>query len=144
MNVLVAYESQRGHTRQTAEAIATAVRAQGGEVVVKPVADVRAGDVQDADVLFVGTWVQGFILFGVRPAGAAQWVPDLPPLMGKPVGVFCTYAFNPRSSLRALDKMLEACGATVLGEHAFHRARPSDGAEQFVGGVLKSAGVVLR
>jgi flavodoxin len=144
MNVLVVYESQRGHTRQTAEAIATAVRAQGGEVVVKPVADIRAGDVQGADVLFAGTWVQGFILFGVRPAGAAQWVPALPPLMGKPVGVFCTYAFNPRSSLRALDRMLEARGATVLGEHAFHRARPSDGAEQFVGGMLKSAGVVLR
>jgi flavodoxin len=139
MNVLVLYQSRSGHTRDTAEAIAQAARDLHNEAVVKSVIEVSKADVQNADVLFVGTWVQGLILFGVRPAGAELWVPALPPLEGKPVGIFCTYAFNPRGSLRALGAMLAARGATILGQHAFHRSRTSEGAERFVQSVLQSA-----
>jgi flavodoxin len=131
MNVLVLYQSRSGHTRDAAEAIAQAARNLNHEVVVESVIEVRAADVANADVLFIGTWVQGFILFGVKPAGADLWVPALPSLEGKAVGVFCTYAFSPRGSLRALGAMLEARGATILGQHAFHRRRPRDGAELF-------------
>jgi flavodoxin len=139
MNVLVLYQSRSGHTRHAAEAIAQAARALNYETVVKSVIEVRKADVENADVLFVGTWVQGLILFGVRPAGAELWVPALPSLEGKPVGVFCTYAFHPRSSLRALGAMLAARGATILGQCAFHRSHPTDGAEPFVQSVLQSA-----
>jgi len=141
MKAMIAYESLTGHTRQAAEAIASAVRELGGEAVVKPVAEIRDSDIQEADALFLGTWVHGLIFFGVRPAGAMTWVPALPPLAGKPVGVYCTYAFNPRGALRALSAMLEARGAVVKGEHAFHRARPGEGAALFVGSVLEAAGV---
>ena len=137
MRALVAYESQAGHTHQAAEAIATAARAQGHQVVVKPIADVEPGDVQSAEVLFLGTWVHGYILFGVEPAGAAIWVPGLPDLTGKPVGVFCTYAFFPRAALHALSALLRARGATIRCERAFHRSRPADGADEFVRSVVE-------
>jgi flavodoxin len=139
MNVLVLYQSRSGHTRGTAEAIAQAARHLNHEAVVKSVIEVSKADVETADALFLGTWVQGFILFGVRPAGAELWVPALPPLAGKPVGIFCTYAFNSRGSLPVLGAMLAARGATILGQRAFHRSRPSDGVEQFVENVLQSA-----
>ncbi len=160
MNVLVLYQSRSGHTRRAAEAIGEAARALKGEAVVKSVIEVGEADVARADVLFVGTWVQGLILFAVKPAGAELWVPALPPLGvkvkratggltagikmatplgGKPVGVFCTYAFHPRGSLRALGAMLTGRGATVVGERAFHRSRPGAGAEAFVRGVLEAA-----
>lgn len=139
MNVLVMYESRNGHTRNAAEAIAQAVRALNDKAVVKSVIEVRKADIDSADALFVGTWVHGLILFGVRPAGAEMWVPALPSLEGKPVGVFCTYAFHPRGSLRMLGDMLAARGATILGQRAFHRSRPGDGAEPFVQTVLQSA-----
>lgn len=139
MNVLVLYQSRGGHTRDAAEAIAQAARSLGHETAVRSVIQVSATDVEQADVLFVGTWVQGFILFGVKPAGADLWVPSLPPLEGKAVGVFCTYAFSPRGSLRALSAMLRARGATVLGEKAFHRRRPRHGAESFVRQILQQA-----
>jgi flavodoxin len=143
MNVLVLYQSRSGHTRDAAEAIAQAVRNLNYEVVVKSVIEVRKADVENADALFVGTWVQGLILFGVKPAGAELWVPALPSLEGKPVGVFCTYAFHPRASLRRLGALLAARGATILGERAFHRSRPGAGAESFVQSVLQSVeGVV--
>jgi flavodoxin len=141
MNILVAFESHGGRTRQAAEAIAAAVRRQGRQVAVRPVADLQPADVQAADVLFLGTWVQGAILFGVGPARARQWVPALPALAGKPVGVFCTYAFTPRGTLRMLGSMLEARGAAVMGGHAFHRRQPGEGAEQFAENVLGAAGL---
>jgi flavodoxin len=143
VTVLVLYQSRKGHTRGAAEAIAQVARDLTYEVVVKSVIEVRKADVDAADVLFVGTWVHGLILFGIRPAGADLWVPALPSLEGKPIGVFCTYAFNPRYSLRTLGDMLAARGATILGQHAFHRSNPQDGAQAFVETVLQSAERVL-
>lgn len=139
MNVLVLYQSRQGHTRKTAEAIAQAARALNHNVNLKSVIEVRSVDVENADALFIGTWVQGFILFGVKPAGAELWVPSLPSLASKPVGIFCTYAFNPRGSLRALEAMLEARGATVVSQRAFHRSQPDNGTEFFVREVLGAA-----
>ncbi|RPJ02729.1 MAG: hypothetical protein EHM39_01220 [Chloroflexi bacterium] len=137
MNVLVLYQSRNGHTRAAAEGIAEAARRLNHEAVVQSVSQVRAADIERADAIFIGTWVQGYILFGVKPAGATLWAPALPSLKGKAVGVFCTYAFSPRGSLHALGAMLEARGATVLGQHAFHRRRPQHGAEPFVQRILQ-------
>lgn len=139
MNVLVLYNSQNGHTRHAAESVAQAARDQKHTVSVKSVIEVRKTDVEAAHALFVGTWVHGLILFGVRPAGAELWVPALPSLEGKPVGVFCTYAFNPRNSLRSLGAMLSTRGATTVGQHAFHRNRPGDNVAPFVQSVLQAA-----
>ena len=139
MNVLVLYQSRKGHTRAAAEAVAQAARDLKHEVAVKSVIEVLPADVEKADTLFVGTWVQGFILFGVKPAGAELWAPALPALDGKPVGVFCTYAFNPRGSLRMLGDLLAARGGTVVGQRAFHRSRTGEGVEPFVQSILKTA-----
>jgi len=139
MNVLVLYQSRHGHTRAAAEAIGHAAHELSHNVTIKSVIEVRKADVEAADVLFIGTWVHGLILFGVRPAGAELWVPALPSLAGKPVGVFCTYAFNPRGSLQALGAMLATRGATLMGQHAFQRTRPANGVGPFVQSVLQSA-----
>lgn len=132
MQILILYQSRSGHTRQAAEAIAGATRDLGHNVVIKSVIEVRQADVEQADLLFIGTWIQGFILFGVKPAGADLWVPALPSLAGKPVAIFCTYAFNPHRSLDRLSDLLAARGAVVVGQRAFHRRRPGDGAGDFV------------
>ncbi len=139
MNVLVLYHSRYGHTQAAAERVAQAVRALNHQATVVSVTQVRAADVEKADVLFVGTWVQGFILLGVKPAGADLWVPSLPSLKGKPVGIFCTYLFHPYSSLHKLAAMLEARGAAICGQQAFRRNRLDRGMEQFVRRVLSSA-----
>lgn len=136
MNILVLYQSRSGHTRATADAVAQAARELGHQVVVKSVIEVRKADVDAADRLFVGTWVQGFILFGVRPAGADLWVPALPALQGKPVGIFCTFLFHPRSSLKRLAELLKAKGATVVGQRAFRRTKATEGVKPFVEAVL--------
>ena len=136
INALIAYESQTGNTRRAAETIAETVRGMGGEAVVKRVADVKPVDVQAASAVFVGTWVHGYILFGVRPAGAQKWVPMLPPLDGKPVGAFCTYAFHPHRALQTFAALLEKRGAIIRAQRAFHRRNLSKGVEEFVRAVV--------
>ncbi len=140
MNVLILYQSRHGHTRAAAEAIAQAVRDLNHNVNIKSVIEVQKADVEQADALFVGTWVQGFILFGVKPAEATLWVPALPDLTGKPVGIFCTYAVHPRGSLNALAAMLSARGAVIAGQRAFHRSRPGVEAGPFAQSVLQAVG----
>src|SRR5215213_7035809 len=105
MNILVLYNSRNGHTGLAAQAIAQAARDQHHRLNLRSVIEVQQADIENADVLFVGTWVHGLILFGVHPAGAELWVPALPSLEGKPIGIFCTYAFNPRASLQTLGDM---------------------------------------
>jgi menaquinone-dependent protoporphyrinogen IX oxidase len=144
MNILVAYESRKGHTRQAAEAIATAAREQGGEVIVRPIKELQAADVEQADVLFVGTWLRGFILFGVRPVAAKRIVAALPSLADKPAGIFCTYAVNPRGALRKLRTLLESRGADVQAERAFQRDRPGEAVGPFVRTVVEAAGTMSR
>ncbi|MFN8529996.1 MAG: flavodoxin family protein [Anaerolineae bacterium] len=138
MHVLIVYQSRQGHTRQAAEAIGQAVRDQGHTVKLKSVIEIQKADIEQADVLFVGTWIQGFILFGVKPAEARLWVPALPPLTNKLIGIFCTYAFNPRSSLQQLATLLTGQGAKIVGQMAFHRTKPGEGAAAFVQNVLQA------
>ena len=122
MHTLVLYNSRTGNTRTTADAIWLEINQRPEHsATLKSIAEVMPKDVEEADVLILGTWIQGFILFGVKPAGAAQWVPALPPLNGKPVGIFCTYAFNPRSSLDAFADLISAQGGNVVHREAFHR-----------------------
>lgn len=136
MQILILYQSRKGHTRQTAENIAKFAREQGHNVAIQSVIETQHVDIEQADLLFIGTWVQGFILFGVKPADAGLWVPALPTLTGKPIAIFCTYAFNPRRSLNKLGDLLRARGATIVNQKAFHKRHLGDGVDTFVSHTL--------
>jgi flavodoxin len=140
MQALIAYETQTGHTKKTAEAIGEAVRAQGGEATVRYIRRITAEDVQAADVLFVGTWAHGFFIVGVHPAGMDEWGPKLPDMTGKPAAVFCTYLLTPRSLLKQLSKMLEGRGARIIGRQKFHARQPTRNVDAFVREVLAALG----
>jgi hypothetical protein len=116
--------------------MAKTAREQGYEVTIAAVSQARARDIAEADLVLVGTWVEGFILFGTKPAKATLWVPALPSLHGKSVAIFCTYLFHPRGSLNTLQTMLEGRGATVLAQAAFRRNRAVESAPDFVRHVL--------
>ena len=131
MKVLVAYESRGGHTRRAAEAVAYAIGAFGSEATLKPLKETTAEDVERSDAIAVGTWVEGFLVFGVGPAkGSLEGIGRLPALTGKPAAVFCTYGLNPRGTLATLRKSLEAKGAKVVAENASRRSHPDRGADE--------------
>ncbi|HZD01055.1 MAG TPA: flavodoxin domain-containing protein [Actinomycetes bacterium] len=132
MQVLVVYESRGGRTAKTASAIADVLRGAGHDVVLASVADAQPADAATADLIVVGSWTEGFILFGVGPAKAAQaWLDRLPSLEGRRAAVFCTYAFFPRGTLDAMASRLTARGATVVARRAVHRRNPLAGVAEF-------------
>lgn len=141
MKVLVAYESRSGNTQRAAEEIASASVELGHDVTIKPLVDVRAYDTSLAQVVFVGSWVKGFVVVGVGPAHKAlHHLKSFGSMEGKQAAVFCTYAVHPRSTLDSLRKVLADRGATVLGERAFHgHGDQIDGAAGFATEVLAAA-----
>ena len=84
-----------------------------------------------ADVVFVGTWVDGLVLFGQRP-GRAGRLRKLPVLDRKRVVVFCTYAINAGHALDKTATILEERGAFIVGRHQFRRDRLELGVDDFV------------
>ena len=140
MNVLVVYESRGGRTKKVAQSISKDASDKGHAATVKPIAETSSDEITAADCIIVGTWVEGFILFGVHPARAASsWISALPSLTGKSVSVFCTYAVNPRNSLDELKHGLESRGAKIGASQAFHRSRTEEGIGTFVDAALSVA-----
>jgi hypothetical protein len=68
---------------------------------------------------------------GEAGPGRHRWLGQAPPLAGKPVGVFVTYAVHPRGSLGVLRRGVEARGGKVVAEHASRRRDPEAGAADF-------------
>jgi len=138
--MLIAYESRSGRTSTAASGVASAVRAAGHDAVVRPLAEVTNEEVADAEMLVVGSWVEGYVVFGVGPAKAARrWLDSLPDLGGKPAGVFCSYGVSPRQTLPTMRRLLESHGARVIAEHAANRRHPDAGAAEFAGRLLEAA-----
>ncbi|MCL4553502.1 MAG: hypothetical protein M1305_08185 [Candidatus Marsarchaeota archaeon] len=140
MQVLVAYESRGGRTRRAAEAVSEAVRVCGSEATVKALKDTTAEDIDRSDAIAIGSWVEGFVFFKVGPAKAAlSAVGRLPALGGKPTAVFCTYGFNPRTTLATLRKLLETKGGKVVAENASPRSHPDRGATELAERICASS-----
>ena len=105
--VLVCYESSGGGPR-------------GDRVRVLPITKVGLAELAAADLMVVGSWVEGFVVTGVRSAKAMRaWLAGLPRLGGRPVGVFCTFAVAPKGTVPAMRQALEAKGAVVVAQAAF-------------------------
>src|SRR4051794_21296461 len=137
MKAVVLYESMTGNTRRAAELIGGSLAAAGDDVAVRPVTDIDFHELATADMVFVGTWVDGLVLFGQRPGRATRlW--QLPVLDHKLVAVFCTYAINAGKALDKTVRILEAKGARVIGSRQFRRDRIEEGVGEFVDAVLQS------
>ena len=137
MKAVVLYESMTGNTRRAAELIGGALAADGDDVSVRPITDIDYHELAIADVAFVGTWVDGLVLFGQRP-GRAGRLRKLPVLDRKPVAVFCTYAINAGKALDKTAALLEGKGAVIVGRRQFRRDRLEQGVAEFVDDVRRA------
>ena len=135
MNVVVIHQSRTGNTCRAAELIGGAVEAAGGSVAVRAASNLDYKELAEADLIFVGTWVDGLILFGHRPGDLAK-VRRIPPLWGKPVAAFMTHAVNPGNAAEKLAGLLAAQGAEVLASKSLNRRRLNIEAPAFAMDVL--------
>lgn len=135
---MVIYESLTGTTRAAAQQIAERLVAEGWEATTCSSKVVDLAALQQADVVVVGTWVDGLILVGQRPGGRGR-LAALPLLGGKPTYGFVTFAVHPGKTLEKLTSTLEARGGDVRGAMTIRRDRLADGTAEFVNALLAVA-----
>jgi len=137
--VVVIHQSRTGNTRRAAELIGGAVAATGATVAVRPVGNLDYAELALADLVFVGTWVDGLVLFGHRP-GDAEKVSQIPPLWDKKVVAFMTHALYPGNAADKLAALLSGNGAEVVAARSLNRRHLEVEAPAFVAEVLAAVG----
>jgi hypothetical protein len=135
MRAVVIYESLTGNTRKAAGFIAAALERGGVATTVAPITSVDYQALAEADLVVVGTWTDGLVLFGQRP-GRSGRLKKLPYIAGKRCAVFVTYAVDAGNVLDKLVAMMEDRGADVIGGMAIKRNDLAGGAKDFAERVL--------
>ena len=113
--------------------IGGAVEAAGSSAVVRSVSNLDYKELAQADLVFVGTWVDGLILFGHRPGDLAR-VREIPPLWDKQVAAFTTHAINPGDAADKLAAVLVERGARVLDARSLQGRQLEEEVPAFVEG----------
>jgi flavorubredoxin len=131
MRAVVIYESLTGNTARAARLIADELATRGVEVAVYPITDIGLKDLAEADVVFVGTWVDGLVLFGQRP-GRAGRIRAMPVIDGKRVAAFMTYAVRAGKALDRFSRVLSERGATVVARGLLRRDHLDRGISELV------------
>jgi hypothetical protein len=135
VNVVVVYESLTGNTRRAAEVMGREFERRGVNAVVCNITELDYQALARADVVVIGSWVDGIFVVGQRP-GRAGRLEAFPPIDGKRCFVYCTFALNPGKTLEKMTKIMEGRGAEVLGGMTIKRNRIDEGARDFVNRVL--------
>lgn len=131
MNVVVIYESLTGNTKKAAGRIGAALTREGATVSVCPVDRVDYQALSAADLVVVGAWTDGFVMFGQRP-GRSGRLKRLPAMQGKRAVVFCTYAIDQGKVLDKLSDIVTGLGAEVIGGMAIRRDHIDAETDEFV------------
>lgn len=135
MRAVVIYESLTGNTAEAGRAIAADLTAQGLPTTAFPINRIDYQALSDADLVIVGSWVDGLLLVGQRP-GRLGRIKALPALAGKRAIVFLTYAIDPGHALQKMSDAVEGRGAEVLGGLLIRRDKRAEGVADFVARVL--------
>ena len=135
MQAVVIYESLTGNTAKAGRAIAAELTDSGLPTRAFPITGIDYQALADADLVIVGSWVDGLILVGQRP-GRLGRINAMPALAGKRAIVYLTYAIDAGRSLEKLSAAVEARGAEVLGGQTIRRDKLAQGVDDLVDRIL--------
>lgn len=135
MEAVVIYESLTGNTARAGHAIAAELTAGGLPTTAYPIKRIDYQALSEADLVIVGSWVDGLIVVGQRP-GRLGRIKGLPALAGKRAVVYLTYAIDPGGALQKMSDAVAGRGAEVLGGQIIRRDKLSAGVTEFVDRVL--------
>ncbi len=138
MRALVIHESLTGNTRTAAGHIVDALAAEGWAASECSSREVDLAALQAADVVIVGSWVDGLFFFGQRPGGSGK-LGKLPLLGNKTTYVYVTYAVDPGKTLAKLTSLIEGRHGNVVGGMAIRRNTLLDGSVEFAQRVVDAA-----
>ena len=133
MNIAIVYDSSTGTTAKAAEAMGKMMEEHGHQCHVQSVTDADPTDVSEADLICIGSWVEGLFIIRQHPtAGSMDFVERLANLAGKKAVVFCTYKLAAGSTLSQMAKALEGKGAKVVGQFKYRGPEPNKAFTSFV------------
>jgi flavodoxin len=133
MIVAIVYDSSTGITAKAADAMGKSFEAAGHQCRVQLLTQADPAAVSEADLICVGSWVQGlFIILQHPTARTMQFIDRLGDLAGKKALVFCTYKVAPGSTLRRMSRALERKGAEVAGQFKYRGPEPNSEFASFV------------
>jgi hypothetical protein len=135
VQAVVIFESLTGNTAKAGRAIAADLTAHGLPTQAFAINRIDFQALSDADLVIVGSWVDGLILVGQRP-GRLGRIKGMPALAGKRAIVYLTYAIDPGHALQKMSDAVAARGADVLGGQLIRRDKLADGVADFVARVL--------
>ena len=130
------YESLTGNTAKAGQAIAAELTAQGLPTQAFPIKHIDYQALSRADLVIVGSWVDGLVLVGQRP-GRLGRIKGMPALAGKRAVVYLTYAIDAGKALQKMSDAVSARGADVLGGQLIRRDKLDEGVADFVDRVLQ-------
>ena len=144
MKAVVLVESLTGNTWKAGEMIATKLQDSGiGITELCRVREPDHGAIQRADLVIVGTWVDGLFVVAQKPRGESA-LGKLPAMVGKKAATFCTFGLNPGKTIDKLDRIVASRGPEVVGGLALHRSKLPKHTDEFVerllGALLPAAG----
>jgi flavodoxin len=140
MDAVIIYESLTGNTRRAAHLIGDGFFDHRIGTQIYPTEAVTPEAIAGADLVLVGTWVDGALIVGQRP-GKSKKLRRLPDLSGKRCLVFCTYAIDPGKTIEKLTRIVEERGGEVLGGMTLRRDRLAEDAEDFVARAVEAVAV---
>ena len=140
MKAVVIFESLTGNTRKAAGFIAAELERGGVSTTVSSITAVDYQALAEADLVVIGTWTDGLVLFGQRP-GRSGRLKKLPYITGKKCAVYVTYAVDAGNVLDKFVALMEDRGGDVIGGMAIRRNDLAGGAQDFAGRVLDVVGV---
>ncbi|MET0729072.1 MAG: hypothetical protein ABWZ76_12320 [Acidimicrobiales bacterium] len=135
MQAVVIYESLTGRTAKAALAIAAGLTAQGVPTEAYSVTNINYQALADAELVIVGSWVDGLVFVGQRP-GRMGRITGMPALAGKKAVVYLTYAIDAGKALQKMSAAVESRGAEVLGGQTIRRDKLETGVRELVDRVL--------
>ena len=138
MRALVIHESLTGNTREAAKRIVEELIVEGWEATDCSSDEVHLPALQAADVLVVGSWVDGLFFFGQRPGGAGK-LSKLPLLGNKTTYVYVTFALDPGKTLAKLTSLIEDRDGDVVGGMTIRRNALAEGSAEFAHRVVVAA-----
>jgi flavodoxin len=129
MQILIVYSSNSGNTKKVVEVVKNQLSSNGHNVVVRNALTAKPDNIDEADLVIIGTPVHGYILFGQKPAKSVRKFLEtqLPlDLSGKSVIGFATYLFFPSGALKPIKTAVEERNGRLLGLFANKRSNKSD------------------
>jgi flavodoxin len=135
MEILIVFDSESGNTKKVVELLKEKLEVAQYTVKVKHALTAQSQDVEQADLLLIGTPVHGYILFGQKPTKTVKTFlsTELPKdLKQKPVLGFATYLFFPAGALQPIQKIVSTQNGKILALIAKRRTKKQELANEIL------------